>query len=242
MFKSLVRVFLGLVILTSALFISTPSIVRAEGVQPTPYFTILYGSVTMEDGSPAPTGTLIQFYTSRGELAGEWTIENAGVLVFTHLFRADGLGTPGFLMNEPISVRVNGEPFSIWPRITWQNDWDIHEISISPIVSTAHVSVSGGPRFLTFTTNVKVLIHGNSCNGARPIEILPGLTTIDTGADRVTCPGSIWYNFEPIALEQGTAIEISPDHLIGWGVGSSPYLWIWERKSFSQIFLPIISR
>lgn len=246
MFKNfVVSIFLAVVILTTSLFVSTPSIVSAEEineVEPTPFFTILYGSVNMEDGNPAPVGTLVQFFTSRNEIAGECIVQNTGILAFTHIYGNDGIGTSGFIYQEPISVKVNGENYNVWPRITWQNDWDIHQISISPIVSTAHVSVSGGPRFLTFTTNVKVLIHATSCNGVIAQEILPGTTILDTGASSVTCPGSTWEFFEVIPLEQGTAIETSPNHLIGWGQGESPYLWIWERKDFSQICLPLIIR
>jgi hypothetical protein len=237
--RNLFTLFLAAVISTSLFSFSTQS-VRAEGVQPTPYRTILWGHVSLNGIDPAPVGTHVEFRTSGNVVAGEATVETDGELMLTQIFGADGLGTPGFIYGEPISVWVNGQKFAMWPNVDWFDDKDEHEVVITPITKTINLTITGGPRFLSFTTDTKVLVHATSCNGAIAREIDPGTTVLDSGNS--PCPGSTWTFFEFIALEQGQQVIVTPDHLIGWGIGASPYLWIWERKSFSQVFFPLVAK
>lgn len=104
-----------------------PASVHCGGVEPTPYFTALYGSVRINDRE-APAGTVVQAITPRGEVAGCFTVTNGGEYGFLTIFGADGTadGVPGFLTGEAIELRVNGSVVEMEAPLLWGNDKDIH--------------------------------------------------------------------------------------------------------------------
>jgi len=235
-----------LVAIVFSLIVSTDS-VNAKGlseVQNTPFFTILFGEIFLENGELAPVGTEIQFRTTSGDVAGEWTVSNPGVFGALFVYGVDTSITPyipGFRLNEPILIFVNGIEYISTPQIRWENDWDFHHLVISPIKETVNVRVSGGPESLIFETDKKVLIHGFGCNGAIAREILPGITTIKVG-NEISCPSSNWIYFDILTLEEGQKTVEFQENVIGWGISDQPYGWIWVRKPYHQNFLPIVTR
>jgi hypothetical protein len=103
--------------------------VLCGGVQPTPRLSIVYGNVFV-NGMSAPTGTQVEFITPRGEVAGCAVIEEEGLLKLTSVFGADS-GVPGFESGETMQVRLNGVPGNLAEPLIWQDDKDLHQISVS---------------------------------------------------------------------------------------------------------------
>jgi len=93
----------------------------------TPFATIVYGELQWF-GQPVPAGSLVEFITPRGEVAGCNRIMDSGWLPLTHVFGADGQGATGFADGEPLYIRVNGVDLPQPLNITWQDDKMPHEI------------------------------------------------------------------------------------------------------------------
>lgn len=138
-----------LVLTVAVLFLLAVSPVLAyvpPMVQPTPYFTIVYGWVLVPRPSgigfmKAPLGTCIEIITPRGEVAGVGYVGGVynikGLLPFTDAYGGDPTATPpipGFRTGEKLRFRVNSK--SAWyvtpslGKVYWTNDWDIHEVRI----------------------------------------------------------------------------------------------------------------
>jgi len=100
-----------------------PEIVR------TPSSTILYGQINYR-GVPAPIGTLVEFLTPRGEVAGCALTLAEGKLPLTQVYGAfsdDG----GFSEGEMIEIRVNGFKESVQTGISWADDKIPHYVDLS---------------------------------------------------------------------------------------------------------------
>ncbi|PDV97123.1 CARDB domain-containing protein [Candidatus Chloroploca asiatica] len=100
-----------------------PITVHCGGVEPTPYFTAIYGKLTI-DGAAAMVGSRVEAYTPRGDMAGCFTVTKAGQYGFLTIFGADSTadGLPGFLDGEPIHLRVDGVTIELNEPLIWQND------------------------------------------------------------------------------------------------------------------------
>jgi hypothetical protein len=100
-----------------------------SGVQPTPFFTILYGDLTVND-SPAPPGARVEAITPRGDVAGCFVVDQAGSYGFMHIYGEDTGSSPvaGFREGEVITLRINGQPATLSATMTWINDRDIHRV------------------------------------------------------------------------------------------------------------------
>ena len=88
-----------------------PDIQRATdlcgGVQPTPFFTVLFGDLT-ENGSPVPPSVQVEAITPRGEVAGCLVeVDQAGRYgKLLHIYGEDSGNppVPGFRDGEPITL------------------------------------------------------------------------------------------------------------------------------------------
>jgi len=97
--------------------------------EPTPLITIVYGEVWINQ-APAPQGTLVEFITPRGEVAGCGLVQEAGRLALTHVYGSDEVVTRGFQPGEAIAVRVNGVNALIQTEQTWDSDRTPHAVVI----------------------------------------------------------------------------------------------------------------
>jgi subtilase family serine protease len=104
-------------------------------VAPTPYFTLLYGSLTL-NGAPAPVGTRVEVITPRGEVAGCFIVDEAGRYGFMPVYGEDGGDPPipGFREGEPLILRVNGWLVESAAAPTWTDDKLPHRVDLAVTV------------------------------------------------------------------------------------------------------------
>ena len=106
---------------------------RGCAVQPTPYATLVYGSVLV-NGDPASVGTRVEALTPRGEVAGCFVVERPGQYGLMHVYGADltaNPSIPGFLNGEPLHFRVNGMEVSPSETLAWQDDKAPHRADLT---------------------------------------------------------------------------------------------------------------
>jgi len=105
--------------------------IHCAGVEPTPYFTAIYGRLAI-NGVDAAIGDRVEVLTPRGEVAGCFTVTTPGQYGFLSIFGAEGVenGLPGFLDSEPIALRVNGAPVELTEPLIWQDDKSTHRLDI----------------------------------------------------------------------------------------------------------------
>ncbi len=86
----------------------------------------------LSDGEALPSGTRIEAITPRGEVAGCFTVTTPGEYGFLTLFGADEIenGLPGFLSDEPVTLRVNGVIVPLVDPFLWQNDKLTHALDL----------------------------------------------------------------------------------------------------------------
>jgi hypothetical protein len=96
---------------------------------PSPYFTVLYGTVWV-NGLPALPGTKIEVLTPQGELAGCFTVQQGGRYGFMHVYGADALGTAGFSDAGALHFRVNGQEVLPAKPIHWSDDKVPHRVDL----------------------------------------------------------------------------------------------------------------
>lgn len=96
----------------------------------TPFSTLAYGYVYV-NSELAQEGTLVEFVTPRGELAGCSLIATGGMLPLTQIYGADGENIGGFFDGEQILVRVNGIVIAQPLEFTWKDDKTPHELSVN---------------------------------------------------------------------------------------------------------------
>lgn len=101
-----------------------------RNVPSTPFSTLVYGYLYV-NSELAQEGTLVEFVTPRGEVAGCSLIAAGGMLPLTQIYGADGENIGGFLADDQILVRVNGIVISQQLEFTWQDDKTPHELSIN---------------------------------------------------------------------------------------------------------------
>lgn len=114
-----------------------------DHVSPTPYLTLVYGEVDV-NGSPAPPGTQVEVVTPRGEVAGCFIVEHAGLCGLMHVYGEDAtadLPIGGFRADEPLAFRVNGLPVAPSTTIPWQDDWEPHIIFLNTTIHSLYLPV-----------------------------------------------------------------------------------------------------
>ena len=99
-----------------------------DAARPTPRLTILYGQVAV-NGQAAKPGSIVEFVTPTGTVAGCGLVREDGLLPLTHVYGADG-GVPGFDRGEPIAVRVNGVRAELAEPLSWEEDRDLHPVTV----------------------------------------------------------------------------------------------------------------
>jgi len=104
--------------------------------QPTPYVTLVYGSLVL-NGEPAPVGTWVEVFNPRDELAGCFVVERSGQYGFMHVYGADPTANPlipGFRAGEPLHFRVNGIELAPPEPLIWQDDKAPHRVDLMDTV------------------------------------------------------------------------------------------------------------
>jgi hypothetical protein len=121
--------------------------IHCAGVEPTPYFTAIYGHISI-NGAEAAIGDQVEALTPRGEVAGCFTVTTPGQYGFLSVFGADGAenGLPGFLDSEPMQLRVNGTPVALGEPLVWRNDKSTHRLDMD-IIGANQIDV-----YLPFTS------------------------------------------------------------------------------------------
>ena len=101
-------------------------------VAPTPYFTLLYGSLNL-NSAPAPVGTRIEVITPRGEVAGCFIVDEAGQYGFMPVYGEDAGNPPipGFREGEPLTLRFNGWYVASVTTPTWTDDKQPHRVDMA---------------------------------------------------------------------------------------------------------------
>jgi len=132
------------------------------GVQHTPFMTLVYGEV-MVDGAPAPVGTVVEAVTPRGEVAGCFQVRTSGYFGLMQVYGADPEGDiPGFLQEEQVSWRVNGQPVAAAPDFRWADDRDARRVILG---------LGGGPAVEAWSIYVPLVVnwHGEVV-APRPVQ------------------------------------------------------------------------
>ncbi len=150
---------LSLILVILALLL-TGGTARADGschVQPTPYYTEYYGSLTL-DGQPAPAQTLVEAYNGDGVQTGCFVVQIPGVLGYMRVYGADPqTGTPGMGYNEPVLFKLGGGTATSDPAtILWTGDKAQHHITLTatsapPAVDDLAAQIAGGDIQLTWS-------------------------------------------------------------------------------------------
>lgn len=97
-------------------------------LSPTPNSTLIYGQILFA-GNPAPRGTIVEFLTPRGEVAGCGRITEDGLLPLTQVFgKYDETEDVGFFEEEPIVIRIKGVDIIMKLDLLWTDDKVPHEV------------------------------------------------------------------------------------------------------------------
>jgi hypothetical protein len=121
--------------------------VHCAGVEPTPYFTAIYGRISI-NGVEAAVGDRVEVLTPRGEVAGCFTVTTEGQYGFLSVFGADNAagGLPGFVNDEPMMLQVNGTVVRLDEPLLWRDDKSTHRLDLD-IVTADSIEI-----YLPFTT------------------------------------------------------------------------------------------
>jgi len=97
-------------------------------LSPTPNSTLIFGRILF-GGNPAPQGTVVEFLTPGGEVAGCGRITEDGILPLTQVYGKTDEGEDiGFVEGEPITIRIKGIEMSRELDILWADDKLPHEV------------------------------------------------------------------------------------------------------------------
>ncbi len=110
------------------------------GVQNTPFFTIVYGTITL-NGSAAPVGSLVKAYSPRNDLVGCFSITSAGNYGAMYIYGEDTTvspAIPGMRANEAVSFTIDDIPATSTPTLQWINDKDLHSVNLASVGISAN--------------------------------------------------------------------------------------------------------
>jgi hypothetical protein len=113
-------------------------------VDNTPFFTIVYGTVTL-NGSRAAAGTVVEARNPRGDTVGCFEITTEGNFGAMYVFGEDNSVTPpipGMRNGETILFFVDWISAAASPALTWSNDQDLHQVSLSASGNTVTPSIT----------------------------------------------------------------------------------------------------
>jgi len=183
------------------LLLATPSAV-AQGVCPpvqnTPFFTIVYGAVTV-DGQDALAGTVVEAHSPRGDVAGCFVVTNPGNYGAMYVYGEDTSVSPpipGMRPGETVAFYVDGAEATSDPTLSWANDRDLHQVDLSatsaspPTADFDAVPTTGvAPLTVAFTDQSTGAITSWSWNfgdGGTSLQQNPGHTYTAAGVYTVT--------------------------------------------------------
>jgi hypothetical protein len=116
----------------------------AAGVCPpvsnTPFFTIVYGTVTLDDAD-APVGTVVEARSPRDDVVGCFVVSEAGNYGAMYVYGEDvsvNPPVPGMRSGEVIAFYVNGAEATASPELAWSNDRDLHQVDLSATSTTCY--------------------------------------------------------------------------------------------------------
>jgi hypothetical protein len=112
------------------------------------YFTIVYGSVTI-DGAPAPTGTVVEARNPRGDTVGCGIAQDGSYGTF-YVYGEDTTvipSIPGMRKGETITFYVDGQRATASPSLAWVNDHQVHlvDLEVSDLLTTPTVVPTSPP-------------------------------------------------------------------------------------------------
>jgi len=102
-------------------------------VQGTPGFTIVYGTVKA-GGTDAEVGTVVEARSPRGDTVGCFVVDTAGHYGAMYIYGEDTSASPtipGMRASEQVAFYVDGVPALASPALLWQDDKELHEVSLS---------------------------------------------------------------------------------------------------------------
>lgn len=112
-----------------------------QGLLATPNSTLVYGQILFS-GSPAPQGTVVEFLTPGGEVAGCGRISEDGLLPLTQVYgKTDEGEEPGFVEGEPITIRIKGIEMIEELDILWTDDKVPHEVIANFTVFSTYIPI-----------------------------------------------------------------------------------------------------
>jgi len=129
-------------------------------VQETPYFSEVYGDVTImiiNDQQPAPVGTVVQAINPRGDTVGCFTVSSDGLYGFMRIYGEDASANPpipGMRDGELVAFRVNGAPARATPLFYWHDDHASHRVDlVAGSIEGQSVLFSPGWNLFSFRLN-----------------------------------------------------------------------------------------
>ena len=175
----------------------TDAEVYADGpcppIQNTPFFTIVYGPVTI-DGVDAPAGTLVEARSPRGDTVGCFEVAQAGSYGAMYVYGEDvsvSPVVPGMRNGEEIAFYVNGVLATAQPLLSWSNDRELHEVTLS--------AEGGGPTSTPTHTPTATNTPTSTATPTHTPTHTPTLTSTPTGT-----PTSKWPRCEAVTPGSGT--------------------------------------
>ncbi|MBU0490219.1 MAG: PKD domain-containing protein [Chloroflexi bacterium] len=151
--------FIGVVLLTMAMMLglvgapqlpvhARPAATGAcPAVQNTPFFTIVYGEVTV-NGAPAPAGTVVEARSPRVHTVGCCVVSEVGYYGAMYVYGEDNSVSPpipGMRSGETIAFYVNGAAATASPPRTWVNDRDLHLVNLSAVYTPIQAAFTASP-------------------------------------------------------------------------------------------------
>ena len=160
-------------------------------IQNTPFFTIVYGSVTL-NGSQAPIGSLVKAYSPRNDLVGCFAVTTAGSYGAMYIYGEDTSvvpSIPGMRNNEQVSFTITGLPATPTPVLLWSNDKDLHAVNLVSQGVTANFSAT--PVSGLYPLVVQFSDGSSGTITSRLWDFGDGLTSTDLNPQHTyTAPGS----------------------------------------------------
>lgn len=112
-----------------------------QGLFATPNSTLVYGQILFS-GNPSPQGTIVEFLTPGGEVAGCGRITVDGLLPLTQVYGKTNEGDEtGFVEGEPITIRIKGIDMVEELDILWTDDKAPHEVIANFTVFSTYIPI-----------------------------------------------------------------------------------------------------
>lgn len=108
-------------------------VASCPAVSNTPFFTIVYGSVTF-NGTAAVPGMVVEARNPRGDVVGCFVVAAAGNYGAMYVYGEDtsvSPTVPGMRAGETVAFYVSGNAAVAAPSLVWSNDQEVHQIDLS---------------------------------------------------------------------------------------------------------------